>query len=366
MDFINTLKKVTKITNFSSSIDYITLRFIPALTLVCGLVFTYKQNAKSSISCYSSIPSSGIGLGDFIENSCYYAERFYNLLSTGSLEPLPFQNIYPFLPIILLVQTATLCLPKIFWVFFGNRTELSYLLKLCLNYDINGGHKSNEKLLVYFYKYLMKNGNSKWNCHFLIGYFTTKLFSLFICGTNLLFLYNEIFSKNLFYPVAILKQLIISNSSINNPSISIFQQVVMCKVQLFHTGSENNFAVQCILLYNCYYEKVFAFITFLIVLSMVLTMMDVIKWVIFYVFKPFVLLYYLDFNSVLHKNNNIIKSKDDLFTTFVKSMSLDLYFSILMIGCNVNHIIAMEVLNELYGNFKLIYQRENRQFETLV
>src|SRR5579862_6395155 len=98
MDFINTLKKVTKITNFASSIDYVTLRFIPALTLVCGLVMTYKQYAKSSISCYSSIPASGNGLVDFVENSCYFAKRFYNQLPIGWLDPLPFQNIYPNLP----------------------------------------------------------------------------------------------------------------------------------------------------------------------------------------------------------------------------------------------------------------------------
>jgi hypothetical protein len=370
MDFINTLKKVTKITNFASSIDYVTLRFIPALTLVCGLVMTYKQYAKSSISCYSSSPASGNGLVDFVENFCYFAERFYELPSTGLLEPLPFQNIYPFLPIIMLLQTATLCLPKIFWVFFGNRTELSYLLKLCLSFDINGGYKSMEKLLVHFDKFLIHNGsNRNWNCHLLMGYFFTKLFSLIICGANLIFLYNEIFLKNALYPAIILKQLLITNgtSTATTPMISIFQQVVMCKVTLSHIGSENNLVAQCILTFNRYYEKVFAFVTLLIVLSMALTLIDLMKWAIYYVFKQYVLVHYLDRKAALMYNSS---NKKEVIGDFIASITVDLYFTILMIATNINSIIATEVLNELYITFKTKRQRvnsiEKRQLETLV
>src|SRR5580700_9881786 len=96
MDFINTLKKVTKITNFASSIDYVTLRFIPTLTLVCGIVMTYKQYAKTSISCYSSSPASGNGLVDFVENSCYFAEKLYEPPSTGLLDLCLFKLFIPF------------------------------------------------------------------------------------------------------------------------------------------------------------------------------------------------------------------------------------------------------------------------------
>src|ERR1700721_1450080 len=96
MDFINTLKKVTKITNFASSIDYVTLRFIPALTLVCGLVMTYKQYAKSSISCYSSSPASGNGLVDFVKFFCYFAARFTNYHRLVSWKLYLFKIFIPF------------------------------------------------------------------------------------------------------------------------------------------------------------------------------------------------------------------------------------------------------------------------------
>ena len=112
-----------------------------------------------------------------------------------------------------------------------------------------------------------------------MGYFFTKLFSLIICGANLIFLYNEIFLKNALYPAIILKQMLISNgtNTATTPMISIFQQVVMCKVTLSHIGSANILVAQCILTFNRYYEKVFAFVTLLIVLSMALTLIDLIK-----------------------------------------------------------------------------------------
>jgi hypothetical protein len=202
-----------------------------------------------------------------------------------------------------------------------------------------------------------------------MGYFFTKLFSLIICGANLIFLYNEIFLKNALYPAIILKQLLITNgtSTVTTPMISIFQQVVMCKVTLSHIGSENNLVAQCILTFNRYYEKVFAFVTLLIVLSMALTLIDLMKWAIYYIFKQYVLVHYLDRKAALMYNSS---NKKEVIGDFIASITVDLYFTILMIATNINSIIATEVLNELYITFKTKRRRvnsiEKRQLETLV
>src|SRR5271156_5597433 len=136
MDILNTISKISKIANFATTIDYVTMRFMPGVFLVCSLLMSYKQYIKSPIVCYTSVPFSGTGITDYVENSCYLSKRYFNLLSNGSLSPLMHANIYLWFPIILLLQTASLCLPKIFWVFVGKHTDLAYLLKLC--YEING------------------------------------------------------------------------------------------------------------------------------------------------------------------------------------------------------------------------------------
>ena len=157
--------------------------------------------------------------------------------------------------------------------------------------------------------------------------------------------------------------MLISNgtNTATTPMISIFQQVVMCKVTLSHIGSANILVAQCILTFNRYYEKVFAFVTLLIVLSMALTLIDLIKWAIYYVFKQCVLVHYLDRKAVYNKK------KKELIGEFSETITADLYFTILMIGTNINNIVATEVLNEMYITFISKRQRtEKSHLETLV
>jgi hypothetical protein len=63
-------------------------------------------------------------------------------------------------------------------------------------------------------------------------------------------------------------------------------------------------------------------------------------------------------------------NKKEVIGDFIASITVDLYFTILMIATNINSIIATEVLNELYITFKTKRQRvnsiEKRQLETLV
>jgi len=328
MDILNAISKISKITNFATTIDYVTMRFIPGVFLACTLLMSYKQYVKNSIVCYTSIPfSGGIGLADYVENSCYLSKRYFNLLSNGTLEPLKHVNVYLWFPIILLLQTATLCLPKIFWIFIGNHTDLSYLLKLC--YEITAQNKIS-KLLDRIRACNYKN--------FLAGYLLTKLLILIICCSNLLFLYYKIFLKDAYYPITIINRLTLFDT-ITAPPNSMFQEVVMCKTVVYQLGSINNVVAQCLLTWNPFYKNVFAVITFLLMLSTSLTLIDLLKWFIYYTFKKHVLLQYLQ--KPMMKNTLMIGY-------FAGTLSVDLYFLILMISTNVNDVIASEIVKELY------------------
>jgi hypothetical protein len=343
MEFINTIKKISKITNFATTIDYVTLKFIPGLFLVCGLVMTYNQCTKSPIVCYGSVSTSGNGLPAFLENSCYLAKRYYNHLSEGQMEPLQHENIYLWFSIILLLQTASLCLPKIFWIFLGKRNDLCYLLKLC--YDLNT-QNSIEKLLARMEKFLHVK-RRHWNCNFLVGYLLTKFFLLAICSANFLFIYYKIFLQNILYPISIIKELVLCNTTATPPN-SMFQQVVFCKVPVYHIGSENNLILQCLLTWNYYYEKIFAFITCLLIIAMFLTFLDLFKWSFYYLFKQRVLTQYL--NRSL--SSMMVKTVENVGGDFSNLMSVDLYFIILMISFNINDIIASEVVFAIYLSCK--------------
>src|SRR5271156_6186884 len=333
MDILNTLSKISKITNFSTTADYVTMRFMPGMLLVCSLIMTYKQYIKSPIVCYSSVPFTGNGLADYVENTCYLSRRFYNLLSSGAIEPLNHDNIYPWLPIILLLQTASLCLPKICWIFIGKRTDLCYLLTLCNEINVkNSIHKFIDRIQA-------------WNSckYFLIGYLLTKLITILVYFTNILFLYYILFLQDASYPATITKQLILGNTTVPAPN-SMFQSVIMCNTVVYHLSSIIKVVSQCLLTWNAYYEKIYAIITFLLIISISLTILDLIKWLIYYMLKTIIILQYLQKNM----------AKDGDAGCFIGSINSNVYFLILMISTNINDIVAGEIVKGLYGNYKSI------------
>ena len=75
----------------------------------------------------------------------------------------------------------------------------------------------------------------------------------------------------------------------------------------------------------------------LLIISIVVTIINIIKWVIFYIIKGYILSRYL---------------KRKISKDFVSSISADMYFII----SRVNNITASEIINELYISFKTSYQ----------
>ena len=340
MDFLNALKKISKIRNFSTTIDYVTMRLIPGVFLACTILMTVNQFTKTSIVCYTStIPMSGHGIASFIENSCYLMKRHMD----GGLNLLKHNNLYMWFPIILILQTSTLCLPKILWIFIGNHTNCSYILQLAN--EVNG-QDSIRKLTSRLQKFLLHRKN----VNFLIGYIITKTISLMVSILNIWFLIIIIFLKDYHYPFLILKSLIIGcghddDYGKDQQLNTIFETVVHCKVQVFHLGSINNIISQCLLTWNPFYEKIFAITTCLLLLSVLLVLCDTIKWAIYYQLKERILTQYL-MNMKKQKSNAAAYEKDVKY--FTKLVTTDLFFIIIMISKNVNDWIASEIFNELF------------------
>ena len=252
MDFFNALKKISKIKNFSTTVDYMTMRLIPGVFLACTILMTFNQFTKSSIVCYTStIPMSGHGIASFLENSCYLMKRYMD----GGLNLLKHNNLYMWFPIILILQTSSLCLPKIIWIFIGNHTNCSYILQLAN--EVNG-QDSIRKLTSRLQKFLLHRKNVK----FLFGYIITKVMSLMVFILNIWFSFIIIFLKDYHYPFFILKSLIIGggDDAKDQQPNTMFESVVHCKVQVFHLGSISNITSQCLLTWNPFYEKIFAII----------------------------------------------------------------------------------------------------------
>src|SRR5271156_950309 len=79
-----------------------------------------------------------------------------------------------------------------------------------------------------------------------------------------------------------------------------------------------------------------------LIISINLTILDLIKWLIYYMLKTIIILQYLQKNMV----------KDGDAGCFIGSINSNVYFLILMISTNINDIVAGEIVKGLYGNYK--------------
>ena len=316
------------------------MRFVPAILLSCTLLMGFNQYTKTSLVCYAATPPHGHGFGNFLENACYLSERYYEMMESGSLKPFKHRNLYLWFPIILILQTASLCLVKVVWVFIGNHTNYSYILQLANELS---GKESLEKLTNRLWK-LFPPATSCGYPKFLLGYLLTKMISLIIIMGNLTFLYVFIFLTDYQYPYQILKSLIFDDSKLDDAN-SMFQSIVLCKVGLFHISSNNRITAQCLLTWNVFYSKIFSIITGLLLLCVLLILCDLVKWFIYLLLKERILLGYL------MKKNEMLPHRRESMVAFVKTITIDLYFLLIMISLNVNNIIAHELVNEMFSKY---------------
>ena len=312
------------------------MRFVPAIFLSCTLLMGFNQYTKTSLVCYAPTAANGYGFGNFLENACYLSERYNEMTENGSLKPFKHHNLYLWFPIILILQTATLCLVKVLWIFIGNHTNYSYILQLANELS---GKESMQKLTNRLWKLFPPAtcGYPK----FLLGYLLTKMISIIIIMGNLTFLYVFIFLTDYQYPYKILKSLFFDDKV--DDANSMFQSIVLCKVSLFHLSSINSITAQCLLTWNVFYSKIFSIITGLLLLCVALILCDLVKWFIYFLLKERILLGYLMKNEMLPHRESMV--------AFVKTMTIDLYFIVIMISLNVNNIIAHELVTEMFSKY---------------
>jgi len=289
------------------------------------------------ISCYIATPAAGFGLESYIENYCYLEDKYTFEIDSD----LPFHsssgnnNIYLWLPLILLLQSGSFCLPKTFWVYFGKEIDYIYLLDLSLQASKNENDlKLIPKIANRIQRYLARN---KIQFQFIFLYLLTKIGFILISIGNLTFMFNILFLQNCLYPYHVLKNLLLNNAT--HKENTIFQTVIFCRVKLAHISSINGISAQCVLTGNVLYEKIFSLLWFMIGFCLLITLFDIFKWITFYTLKSQILL-------------NLLKHPKVDVGDFCKTINADLFFILLMISANVNDIVAGEIIGSIYNIYK--------------
>ena len=137
---------------------------------------------------------------------------------------------------------------------------------------------------------------------------------------------------------------------------TIFPKVTMCDFTIRTTGNAQDHTVQCLLSINLYTEKMFLFIWFWITILLVITIIDIIVWIL----RSAVVQdrYNFVFNSLLMSRQVDRHSQDDKATCkrFVHDyLRLDGVFVLRLIAHNTNKITASEIITSLWENWREIH-----------
>ena len=284
MNLVSSIIKYIKSRNLTST-DYFNYRFIPGFILSCMFIMSYKQYVTKPILCYTSTNINGIGVSDYIQNMCYLSDKFSVNKVSDKFNWKMRSNIYMWFPIILLIQTLSFCISNLFWNYFGG----DYLIEICLEDDNNSNYVPSEKISMVIRRMQKYYSDKIITFQLITAYLISNLITILICIFNLLLLWSLMFEKDYKYPINIKKNIFLFDSITEHNSV--FQSIVFCKVILMHLGNTNTYTSQCILTGNILYEKIFSMIYCLLIISIAVTIINIIKWIIIYIIKN---IFYLD------------------------------------------------------------------------
>src|SRR5438552_5710797 len=208
------------------------------------------------------------------------------------------QNKYMWFPNILLLQAITFCIPNGFWLYFGRQSDCNYIIDLCYKSSLeNDNRPAIKKIARQIEKYYKQKII---NFQIICSYLITKEITMAICCINFLFLWDTMFQREHMYPFNIIRY-VITNTEIQHNHI--FQSLVFCKTLAGEVGAMNTYTSQCMLTGNTIYEKIFSLIYCLTILSALVTTIDLIKWIMFYIFKKWILSKYLKRRDAVQFSN---------------------------------------------------------------
>ncbi|RNA05380.1 innexin unc-9-like isoform X9 [Brachionus plicatilis] len=331
----------------------------------------------------------------------YYVEHHYdlNMFSVEARQESLLQY-YQWVYFFLLFQAFLFYLPRIVWTFVSNKMldyDLFNMVDAAIKYD--SIESDRESLVRYLSASLMNNHDwmqkdqdsvktkvkqiikeldleskkkgynmiiDSFNPRFIMRKFSKSLLTLSYMCIKLIYLLNaflqillmnKFLSKNedFFYGLEIFNSIMKGEGDITSISDSkVFPRITVCDVHTRELGSDHSYTVQCVLSFNLFNERIYAFLwfwTFFVVIPY--TAVDLLMWIKRIVifgsgFRYSFILSRVNFGCKGLTNRDKILIK--LFTEFY--IGNDGVFVLKLIEHNSNAIVVSSLVNKMWEQFK--------------
>jgi hypothetical protein len=385
--------------------DRLSHKLTTTILLIFIVLVTLKRYFTNPISCWT--PAELKRYEKYISKYCwikgtYYVNQNYdlNVLSIEARDE-TLLYYYQWVYIFLLIQALLFYFPKVVWHFFSNKI-LDYDLLNIVDAAIRHECYSNDQkaLIQYLSSNLTQNHSystskqiktalnirSKLNRQSSVkinenetkavtyfrsrtnklrkslltyGYIITKL--LYLCVAVLqIHLMNRFLSnqKHSFYGWQVIETILKGQADLGDSSDSkVFPRVTICDIKTRELGSDHLYTVQCILTFNLFNERIYAFLWFWISIVVIpFTVIDLAKCLKRFIFMnsiyniKFVKDRLKVFQSFQEKKDKREKKLMRLFADYY--LANDGVFVLRLIEHNSNALVVSDLIHDLWTKFK--------------
>lgn len=407
MDFFFAAKKL-KFTYKRSRIDNdffsdrVSHRHTTKILILFVLLATFKRFYRSPINCW--VPAELKRYEKYMNKYCwikgtYYVDQHYdlNMFSVEARQDTLLQY-YQWVYFFLLLQAFLFYLPRIVWTFVSNKMldyDLFNMVDAAIKYDSVDSDRENivkylSSNLMHNHEWMQKdqdsvqnkvkkiikelNINSKknqmvidsFNPRFIMRKFSKSLLTLSYMSIKLIYLLNAFLqillmnkflskNENFFYGLEIFNSIMKGEGDITSISDSkVFPRITVCDVHTKELGSDHLYTVQCVLSFNLFNERIYAFLWFWIFLVVIpYTAWDLLTWikrvVIFgtgFRYKFILSRVKINGKGLTNKDKILIK----LFTEYY--IGNDGIFVLRLIEHNSNAIVVSNLVSKMWEQFK--------------
>ncbi|CAF0916907.1 unnamed protein product [Brachionus calyciflorus] len=383
--------------------DRLSHRHTTKILIIFVIIATFKRLYSSPINCW--IPAELRRYEKFMNKYCwvkgtYYVDQHYDL-NTFSIEARQesLLHYYQWIYFFLLIQAFVFYLPRMLWTFISNKIldyDLFNMVEAAMKNDAVTSNQ--ERILKYLSSYLMNehdmttkkeisdkvrlivqeldlNSNKKdynlvidsFSPRFIMRKFSKSLLTISYMAIKIIYLLNaicQIILMNTFlsknedksYGRQILETFFNGEGDLSSFSDSkIFPRMTVCDIHTRELGSDHLHTVQCVLSFNLFNERIYAFLWLWIFLVIIpFTSWDLFLWI-----KRIVIFranYRYNFvKTRVNINGKGLTNRDKilikLFTEYY--IGNDGVFVLRLIEHNSNAIVVSDLINMMWNQFKI-------------
>jgi hypothetical protein len=391
--------------------DRLSHRHTTKILIVFLLLATFKRFFTSPINCW--VPAELRRYEKFINKYCwlqgtYYVDQVYDI-NTLSIEARN-ENLlqyYQWIYFFLLVQAFLFYFPRMIWCFvsyrildydlfnmvdaaikhdtysYDHQRILKYLSSNITNHhgNLNDDVPNDAKFIKSIIlekdlkdskdKKKQKNGYNSFSLKIIakrlnksiltFSYISIKCLYLVIAILQIYLMNAFLSSKtNSFFGYEILKTILSGEADLVHQSDSkIFPRITICDVKTKELGTDHTYTVQCVLSFNMFNERIYAFLWFWIFLILIpFTVIDLISWM-----KRVILFGSYNRYQYVKSHIKIFNKIDSDREKFLLKVFTELYlgsdgvFLFRLLEHNSNSIVVSDLFKSMWVQFKQDYDQ---------